>query len=55
MKSFLFAIAFPFILIFAMLGALIARPFRLRVNEKDGLEIGIFPLVLIIIILSWIF
>lgn len=53
MKSTLKVIAFPFILILSIIGAIIAKPLRLKYTEKDGLEIGIVPILILMIILYY--
>ncbi len=51
MKTILKVLAFPFILLFSIIRALVAKPFILHI-ENDTLEIGIVPLFLIIWLIS---
>jgi len=53
MKKILHILAFPFILALSILKALLAKPFAFRLR-KDGFEIGIVPLLLILAILIYI-
>jgi len=52
MKNTLKVIVFPFILILSIIGAIIAKPFRLKYT-KDEIEIGIVPFLILMIILYY--
>lgn len=51
MKTLSHIIVFPIILGLSIMQALLANPFRFRI-EKDGIDIGIVPILLIISILA---
>jgi hypothetical protein len=55
MRQLLQIIAFPFILLFSIVKALIAKPLHFSYSDKRGLEIGIVPLLIIILIINRIF
>ena len=55
MKKILRVIAFPFILLLSAVKALLTRPFVLTYSKKGGLEIGIVPFVLIILLFNRLF
>ena len=55
MRQALQIIAFPFILLFSIVKALIAKPLHFNYSAKRGLEIGVIPLLIIILIFSRIF
>ena len=55
MRQALQIIAFPFILLFSIIKALISKPLHFSYSDKRGLEIGIIPLLIIILIFSRIF
>lgn len=54
MRKLLELLIFPFFLAYSILEALIAKPFKFKWRHNEGLEIGIVPLVVIILIVYFL-
>jgi hypothetical protein len=50
MRKLLHILAFPFIFILSIAQAMLANPFRFRINN-DGIDIGIVPILIIMYII----
>jgi len=55
MRDILRVIVFPFFVLFSIIQALVAKPLHFSYSKHRGLEIGIVPLTVIIVVFSLIF
>ena len=55
MRDILRVIVFPFFVLYSIIQALVAKPLHFSYSKNRGLEIGIVPLTVIIVIFNLIF
>jgi hypothetical protein len=55
MKTLLQIIVFPFFILFSIIQALVAKPLHFSYSKNRGLEIGIIPLCLIVLVCAFLF